>query len=228
MIAKFPGKCNTCGNRFPAGVEVTWSKQNGVTACPKCNGRGAHPPTHQPVRPPAHRPPRKPSPPPVAGEKSIRRPSHGRDDNYDLGIVMHLIHVSGGGGPDGKWWVPFETGKTQDENDEWECWARVRPATDDEVAPTLSVVERKRIRDNLLKELEHLVRTTTSHSWDAPTPYPKGGEIVLRQALAGGSRYIVTPTVVWLVESSYDDGPHYWHSKDPRALEIAETLLKQD
>lgn len=219
MISRFPGTCRTCGSRFQAGAEVTWSRQDGVTSCPRCAGRS------QRGAPPAPAPRKTPSPAKVPGETTVRKPSRGRDDGYHVGDVLHLLRVPGGGGPDNRWWVPFEVGKDRNEDDEWECWARVRPATDAEVAPVLSVVEKKQRRDDLLKELDRLVRDTSTHSYDAPSPFPKGKEIVLHQNMAGSDRYIVTDDVVVRVTSSYDDGPNYWVSKDRRALEIAQQLL---
>jgi hypothetical protein len=46
MIAKYPGICRKCGQRFQAGTDITFSKEEGANhvACPAPGERPAMPP----------------------------------------------------------------------------------------------------------------------------------------------------------------------------------------
>lgn len=187
--------------------------------------RGTAPRAPVPPRSRAPSAPRRPSPPHVSGERTVERKSKGRDDGYDVGEVIRLPRVSGGGGPDGHWWVVIESRKYQEpDEDEWMVSARVRPATDAEALPHASALDQKKFRDDMLEELDKLVRNMSNLVEDIDKTTPGAKQIVLFRNMAGSDYYIVEDDRVIRITSDYDMGPRYWVSKAPRALEIAKLL----
>lgn len=163
---------------------------------------------------------------PGPGEQLVHRRSRDRLDCYDVGAVLRLARVAGGGGPDGHFWtVVAQAGRWRDDDtDEWHVSAIVRPATDEEAAPVVARLAAAERRKNLLAELGRIVRSVETHTDEQ---VPAGGrELVMHRTLAGSRRYVLASDgAVWEAESSYDDTPRQWCTRDPRAAEILRELL---
>lgn len=241
MSAKYPGTCAGCGQQFSAGTPINYdlstkrvSHQAHPSGAPASARRQVSAGRTSSIRNPsprfqenAARAARMTDPGP--GEQRVTRESVDRYDGYDIGMVVRMPNVKGGGGPDGHWFVPTAAGKYKNdlEDGEWRCWANVRPATDQEVAPLVAERAARARRDGALRELDQLVRRVENHVSTA-MPSAKGPELVLHQNSAGSARYQLVEGELpeaWLLTSDYDTGPDAWRSRDPRAVELLQQLL---
>lgn len=161
ITARYPGTCR-CGARVRKGADIEYGagQIRGCAACSytgRAKGGAAAPKASRPAEP------RKLQ----AGEQEIGRPSRGRDDGYVVGATVHLLRVSGGGGPDGRYWTVTAAGKVRDEDDEWQCWAHVRPATEAEWRPLVEASARKARREAAIKRVVDLVQGPAARGREA-------------------------------------------------------------
>lgn len=213
--AKFPGKCAKCGGGIAVGDSIDWQKGQGATHS-ACLGTKTSPKKIAGARR-VSAPRVKALREPLEGERSITRPSLGRDDGY---VVDKVIKLRG----DERYWIVTAVGPKfrDDDSDEWLCSALCRLATDEESAPRRTVETAKERGAALLRELGGLLGVDSL----TEERLPEGRDVVIHQTTAGHELYrLAADGSVWRSRSSYDDAPRVWRTTAPRATEIMAELL---
>lgn len=198
ITAKFPSVCPCCSSRIAVGAKVEWSK-GAKARHVKCPAASA--PKAKPIRKVA--PKAKAD---MTGCKHYSRRSQDRWDNYEVGQVLYLsrsdeyVTVVA---VDRKW--------RDDDSDEWMIGCYARPATEAEIAPVAARrAEAQRKADlaaipaRVASQVKH-----ADHCTDERVP-ADAWRLVLGSRLAGSETLYVTADALWLVTSSYDDGPRTW------------------
>jgi hypothetical protein len=156
--------------------------------------------------------PRKEAPVIPANAQSIQRRSAGKADGYEVGAIMRLGNVAGGGGPDGHYFRVISASKYRDDDyDEWYATAYVVPATDAEAAPVAERIARKAAAKAEAEALMRALGASKSASMHLDQE-PAGAMVTLwedRRA-AGSEAWIAIGQQVYYTQSSYDDGPRWW------------------
>lgn len=115
------------------------------------------------------------------GEREIMRPSRDKHDGYEVGETLHLLRVTGGSGPDGRYWTVVNAGKRrvgEAYDDTWEdrhgtawaAWAHVRPATEAEFGPVVARIEKASQRKMAVEELQAAIAAMPSQGRGAKMP----------------------------------------------------------
>jgi hypothetical protein len=146
-----------------------------------------------------------------AGERAIHRPSRDKHDGYEVGAVVRLLKVPGGGGSEGLVWVVVAAGKyresqyTDDTREgEWTCWAHVRPATDAEAAPVeAQLAESKRKLEETNTAKGALYRDSVSLGVEGKLP---DGAVRLGTAGKDHTFYSAPDGAIYYREYVYDMG----------------------
>lgn len=153
----------------------------------------------------------------VEGEWSVERRSSGKNDSYTVGDCIFFSKVNGG-----TYGVIIEAGKYRDDDtDEWMCTARVRPATEDEIAPVRARREERAAAKQAAKELADLLRNskvigeTDARLFSRPSD---AVDIWAEIRSAGSERWSHSPLtgLIYYTESSWDDGPATWKTTATR------------
>jgi hypothetical protein len=145
-------------------------------------------------------PARKPSPAKVEGEFSVSRPSRDRHDRYEVGACIFFGKINGG-----CYGTIIEAGKSKDDDDDqWMCWARVRPATEDELAPVRARREAAASKKADAERLKAIHQQVRRQSFDGPRP--EGRTIVIEtQPMGPQTIYIVSGETVYAKHPGYHD-----------------------
>lgn len=223
IVAKFPSRCACCGGSIQPGEKIEWKKGEPARHA-RCAAKPARASTPRERKAPAPQVD-------VSGCRLLSRRSRERNDNYEVGQVLHAAKVPGGGGQDGHYWtvVRVERKWRDDDTDEWMVACHARPSTPEEcAAPDASrqaAEQRKALMVELVRLCESGVRTG-----DDNASRPVGSELVVDPGVQGsGLRVAVLGadgSVSLWCSGHYDD---YRQSlavtRDPRAAEVFALLV---